>query len=186
MGSQNIASATTAPTMDTAGDPAASSNREDVMKALNLFSGGLKGFDSLLGGFSTSQAYKGSAQALEDYYDYRAQVAVNSASLKEDIIRSKGAKEKGTFVATIGKRGLAMTGSILDVYADRASSLELEAIMARVEGAQTARTLKYQGAAEAYALNRKAGAAQGQSLIDTASAAVGTATNAVKIAGMFG
>lgn len=185
MGGQNLGQAFSQPTPETAGNPETSQSRQDLANNINMFSGSLSTFGNLLGGFTQSNAYKGTAQAVEDYYDYRAQATLNTSKIKEDTIRSKAAKEKGTFVATIGKRGLQMTGSILDAYADRSASLEQEALLARIEGIQGAKALRYQGAAEVYALERKAGQAAGQGGIASIGSILTTANNAAQIAGAF-
>jgi hypothetical protein len=186
MGGQNLGDAFKQPTPETAGDPATSQSREDMMNNINMFSGSLGTFGNLLGGFTQGKAYEGSAKAIDDYYDYKAQVTLSSAKLKEDTIRSKAAKEKGSFVATIGKRGLQMTGSILDAYADRSASLEQEALIARIEGIQGAKAYRYQGAAESYALSQKAGQAKGQGAINSIGSILTTANTAIQIAGAVG
>lgn len=185
MGGQNLGQAFTPSTPQTAGDPTVGQSRHDLANNLNMFGGGLSTFGNLLGGYTQAQSYKGLAKVTEDYYDYKAQATLNSAKLKEDTIRTKAAKEKGSFVATIGKRGLQMTGSILDAYADRSASLEQEALIARIEGIQGAKALRYQGAAEVYSLERKASQAMAQGGINSVGSILTTANNAAQIAGVF-
>lgn len=91
--------------------------------------------------------------------DYNAELERRRGEQRALAIRRKGVRVKGRQASLIGKSGVQMQGSPLEVMAETAANVELDAIHTVLDAQATSRLDEKQGEAQKKASRVRAGAA---------------------------
>lgn len=98
---------------------------------------------SILGAMGTLAQGK----AAEQEAKFNAQMAEVEGRQREASVRRRGRRQMGSIRAAIGKSGVTSEGSPMEVLAESAAAIEMDAVNARLNAQMTADTLRARGKA---------------------------------------